>query len=266
MSVTNWRKLSGIGLIVIILTNVFAGYLFPVGTTQQLRSLWVTQMALLFLFAFVAGKGVTNVWRGLFIDERNKISLSRLQIVLWTVLLLSAYLVAAVFNLHKGQPDPLAVRLDATLWGLMGISTVSLVGSSLVKSVKKDQPTNGDEKDKTLNLLNAQGAGVSGVRAEGQLLVNSLPDDARWTDLFRGEEVGNAANLDLGKVQMFFFTLIIWFAYAAALATMFKADGAGIDHFPDVSPGMLALLGISHAGYLANKAVPHTAQPTPATT
>lgn len=265
MSTDNRLKLGGVGLIVILLIGALVGWLFPIDVTGRVRALWLVEMALLFLFALVAGKAVTGFWKGLFIDERNKASLSRLQLVLWTALLLSAYLTAALLNLRRNQPDPLSITLDPTLWGLMGISTVSLVGSPLVKNSKKEQPTNESEKTKTLGLLGVQGANVSAVKAEGQLLVNAQPEEASWIDLFKGEEVGNAANLDLGKVQMFFFTIIVWFTYASALSTTtFNAQVQKIGSFPEVTQGMLALLAISHAGYLANKAVPHTAQPAPA--
>ena len=265
MTTDNSRRLYGIGLVLIILAGGLAGWLVPLDTTERMRGLWLAEMFLLFIFAFVAGKGITGVWRGLFIDERNKMSLSRLQMALWTVLLLSAYLTAALFNLRKGQPDPLSVTLHPALWGLMGISTVSLVGSPLIKSTKKEAPASENEEAKTKSLLTGQGVNLNRVEVQGQLLVNKDPQDASWTDLFKGEEVGNAANLDLGKVQMFYFTLIIWFAYASSLAAMLKPDVPRIGAFPDVSPCMLALLAISHAGYLAVKAVPHTAQ-QPSTT
>lgn len=68
----------------------------------------------------------------------------------------------------------------------------------------------------------------------------------------------------MSKVQMFFFTIIIILAYAAALGTMFgTARPTGIDAFPALNESVVALLGISQAGYLTYKAVPHTAPPQP---
>lgn len=94
----------------------------------------------------------------------------------------------------------------------------------------------------------------------GALYRNQDITDAEWADIVTGDEVGNAAYLDLSKVQMFFFTVIIGFAYCAALVHVFTAPNAeGMDAFPMLSDGMLALLGISHAGYLAAKGSPHTA-------
>ena len=77
-------------------------------------------------------------------------------------------------------------------------------------------------------------------------------------DLFQGDEIGNAAHLDLGKVQMFFFTLVMVFTYAAALAHTFFNVSSGITELPALDQGMVTLLGISHADFLANKAIPHS--------
>ena len=254
--------LYGLALFILLLITGWIGWTFPVKTPGQIIGFWLINMVSLAAFAIIAGRGITSLWRGVLIDEGNKMSLSRLQLALWTILILSSFLTAALINIHKGQPpDPLSIAIPATLWGLMGISTASLVGSPLIKSTKKDIPTNDAEKKNTLDLLQTQGVDTSKVDAQGQIVVNQNPEDASWVDLFKGDEVGNAAHLDLGKIQMFYFTLIVWFAYAVALAHNFQGvSTAGIAAFPDLSAGMLALLGISHAGYLANKAVPHTTQ------
>jgi hypothetical protein len=78
--------------------------------------------------------------------------------------------------------------------------------------------------------------------------------------MFEGSEVGNAGHVDLGKVQMFYFTVIVAMAYAASVwSALAKGDFYGSQFtFPSLSAGMVALLGISNAGYLANKGVDHT--------
>src|SRR4028119_756783 len=223
---------------------------------------WVSNMALLLVFTVVAGYAITGFSRGVLIDSRNKISLSRFQMLLWTILILSGFLTAVLINVRRGQTEPLSIALHPTLWGLLGISTASLVGSPLIKNNKKSEPTNTEAASRTMSLLGRQGASPSGV--EGQIVINNDAKDASFTDMFKGEEVGNAAFLDLGKVQMFFFTLITWFAHIVVLDDMFEksasSNAAKITAFPDLDAGMVALLGISHAAYLANKAVPHTPQ------
>jgi hypothetical protein len=84
------------------------------------------------------------------------------------------------------------------------------------------------------------------------------PAIARFADLFTGEEVGNCTQLDLGKIQLFYFTFILALAYAAAIGTRFLSQVKGINAFPDVNTGVLTILGISHAAYLTNKVIPHS--------
>jgi hypothetical protein len=219
---------------------------------------WFSILALLGLFAVVAGHGVTGLWLGLLIDTRNKVSLSRLQMTLWTILILSGFLAAAITNIDSGQPEPLAIAIPAELWLLMGISTASLVGSPLIVSLKKSRPANEDEKVRVLEQLSRQSVDPAKVAIRGQLVVNQNAETARIADLFQGSETGNAGQLDLGKLQMFFFTLVLLFAYGTALAALFKGAGRQILALPALDTGMLALLAISHAGYLVNKALPHS--------
>lgn len=236
---------------------------------------------LMTFFCFVVGKAVTGLWRGLLIDSRNWISLSRFQTVVWTIVVLSGILVAAFGNLAiSGKPGvklvkpeearppgtialpaggPLDFEIPEEIWLVMGISVTSLIGSPLIRGSKRERPANPDDVARTEEALVAQG---EHMRSEGQILVRPCPEQARWGDLFQAEEVGNGAHLDLGKVQNFYFTLILVFAYGQALFTMF-GQLPGVVKFPEVSGGMAALLAISHAAYLANKARTRSQPPPP---
>ncbi|MBD0354841.1 MAG: hypothetical protein ICV58_06675 [Rubrobacteraceae bacterium] len=98
------------------------------------------------------------------------------------------------------------------------------------------------------------------LEAQGLLITKETPQNANISDLFTGDEVGSAAQLDVGKVQMFFFTLIVVLAYTIGLGSILYRAGGLPQGLPDVSEGMVVLLLISHAGFLAGKAVP--ASPT----
>lgn len=216
---------------------------------------WLIILALFVAFLFVVGHGVTGRPLGLLIDERNKMSLSRLQMLLWTLVILSALMAAALANigLYLAAPydpavkklvgdnfAPLAIVLSPNVWLLMGISTTSLIGSPLLKS---------------------------GKMAEGRIDTNTSMHDADISDLFSGEATSNANVLDLAKVQMFFFTLVLVLTYAVMIGAMFSpaADAVNnpITKLPELDSSMITLLGISHAGYLANKAIPRDTPPTP---
>lgn len=195
---------------------------------------WVLAAILIILFMIFIGWLETGRLGGFLIDNRNKFSLSRLQLVAWTILIISAYSTAAFWNIAHQAEDPLTVAIPAQIWALMGISVTSFVGAPIVKSAK---------------------------RTTGQLAENAAPTEARSTDMFKEEEQGREQAVDLGKVQMFLFTLIVFVAYATAIGAMLlehESRRAVVQEFPSLSEGMLALLGLSHSGYLAYKAVPKT--------
>ena len=83
--------------------------------------------------------------------------------------------------------------------------------------------------------------------------------------MFQGDEIGNTTHVDLAKVQMFLFTVVALGAFAAMIAKGLRhlpADPAklaeALKQLPLLPEGLVAILGISHAGYLANKTVDHT--------
>lgn len=224
---------------------------------------WLAMLAILTAFTLGVGHALTGTWKAVLVDDRNKTSLSRLQLALWTGLVLSAFATAVAWNRAAGSDNPLAVEVPQELWLLMGISTASLAGSTLIK---------GDQEKRASVLLNtpaerlpptaaARKADVERTLAatdqvaEGQLARNQDAAMARWTDMFKGEGIGDFAYLDLGKVQLFFFTMVLVLLYAVTVGAEFAALGeSGFFAFPVFDEAMLALLGISHAGYLATKA------------
>jgi hypothetical protein len=223
---------------------------------------WIAIMALLLLFTLIAGHGVTGLWRGALIDERNKMSLSRLQMVMWTIVILGGFLMIGVSNIALGEVKPLDIAVPAEVWALLGISTTSLVGSPLILSNKKQNDPDDKERERTFTLMRSQGLDRTKVDYQGLVVVNEEPSAAGWGDLFKGEETGNAAQLDMGKIQMLFFTLVLVLAYGIGIGALLNGTAA-IKAFPELDAGIVALLGISHAGYLANKAVPHSKPRSP---
>ena len=192
---------------------------------------WLAIAALMAAFAAVAGHGVTGFARGVLIDERHRVTLGRLQMLIWTVLVLSAYLTAALANIGRGAGSPLSVDIPSELWLAMGISTASLVASPVALAYKQR-------------------------RRPGQ--VASLPNPAcsHMADLFRGEETSDEKDLDLGKVQMFLFTVVLIVGYALALGDQFAGQEGMISSLPNINGAVVSLLAISHAGYLTKKAIP----------
>lgn len=212
---------------------------------------------LLFLGKWIAGRPL-----GVLINEQNLMSLSRFQMVSWTILLLSAFFEVAlkrIFALSSNAAAaPLNVAMDWRLYALMGISATSLVGTPLLLSTKTNQPPPDDKTfTKAASLLNLPKKEIE-ANSQGQLYSNAKVADASLTDMFQGDDVGNTAYVDVSKLQMFYFTVIAVIAYAyalySALDNIYPQAGFAM---PVPSDALVALLGISHAAYLTGKTTQH---------
>jgi hypothetical protein len=223
---------------------------------------WLLTALLMAFCVTVAGRQATRsalagghtanpgVWRGALIDERNKISLSRLQMLAWTIVVLSAYLTAVLQRVAVGETDALAVAIPQQLWWLMGISTASLVGSRLITGQKMAA------EPRTLEGQTKKGAPENLGHVVGVVTTNETPYAASWANIFQEEEVLGKGSLDLSKIQMFFFTVVILVAYCANLWSSLSHAPGVLQSLPPVADSMNVLLGISHAGYLTTKATP----------
>ncbi len=226
---------------------------------------YVSTLALLALMLVGIGKSVLGRAAGVLINERNLMSLARFQAVVWTVIVLASYLTYALARLRammdgggsSSITDALAIGIDWPLWALMGISTTSLVGTPLILSTKLEKQPTDAATTHTAALL---GEDAPSLRAnkQGSLYANGATADARFTDMFEGEEIGNAAQIDLAKVQMFFFTIIAALSYVVTVGVSLAGRRGDWSALPTVSPGLLAILSISHVGYLTSKSIDRT--------
>ena len=218
-------------------------------------------LALLAVELMVIGWLVNDRWAGAFIDNRNRISLSKLQAGAWTVLVLAALATAAVYNiLAQGSTGGSVTDLDITIPGelllAMGISATSLVATPGLLSVKAAQdPSDGAQQQAAQKLGLAKADEVS---SNGKVLTKDSAAQASWGDLVTGDEVGNAGSPDLGKIQQLLITLLLLGCYAGYVFINFSKSAAPIHELPALDKSFVWLLGISHASYLAYKAAPHT--------
>src|SRR5439155_102230 len=151
---------------------------------------WLAVLAVMIVFLATIGSWISSRLTGVLISERNLMSLSRFQLVLWTVLLLSAYWTIALRRIAGGVPDALGIALAPELWALMGISTASLVGSPLLLTNKQTKnPANIDKAAAPAAAKFGETAGEIDKNRVGTLYANSDIKDAAFTDLFEGEEV-----------------------------------------------------------------------------
>jgi hypothetical protein len=222
---------------------------------------WIAMMALLALFILYLGAACTGRVLGCLINDQKLMSLSRFQMIVWTIVIISAYGSIAMERVKNGDVvHPLIVGIDWQVWALLGISTTSLIGTPLLNGNKRrEQPLQADAQvQKTAQALNENAQDVARDRV-GVLYSNSSIQDARFTDMFEGEELANAQLLDVGKLQMFVFTTIIATVYGIQLYQLIAHNDLTDDvSLPKINEGLLALLGVSHAGYLGTKAITQT--------
>jgi hypothetical protein len=189
--------------------------------------------ALLLIFAALVGWGITGRVGGLLMDptKGRRMSLSRLQALAWTFLVIAAYLNAFIVNIAGNFQNPLDVAIPGELLVAMGISLGSLAAAKVVLAVK-------DNKSVTDPTVSA---------------VYKSPTP-RWSDLFQGDTRETAGSLDLGKIQMFYITIALVLGYGIVVAAKFAHVKGGISTLPNLDQAFVALLAISHAGYLTTKA------------
>ena len=222
---------------------------------------WLLTLGLLVVLCIYLGWVISGRPLGILVGSRNLMSLSRFQMVAWTIVILSAFLTIAFRRILGGVANPLDIVIDQHLWALLGISTASLVGTPLILQNKTGKDTDQATVAKTAIATGETAQQVDDNR-QGNLYANPSITDARVTDMFEGDEVGNTAYIDIAKVQMFLFTIIIIVAFCyqvyGMLCDFCKTGNIAALVMPVLSPGLIALLGISHAGYLGSKTADHT--------
>src|SRR5947209_15830843 len=105
-----WKVILFIVVLLIGISVLLAGMWF-IPTSMRLE-LWIVVLVLLSALAAVIGYVINRRWLGILIDQRNKVSLSRFQTVLWLILILSAFLTIGLSNLHIAL---LSISVDAPL-------------------------------------------------------------------------------------------------------------------------------------------------------
>ena len=211
-------------------------------------------------YCAVLGWWIMKDTLGILINDRNLMSLSRLQTVAWTIMIFSGLLVFAMQRIHAGHikyPDPLNIIVDPKLWAVLGISFGSLIGTPMVLNSKKDQAPTDKAIQNASKTLNEDPKEIAS-NGHGILYSNPSPRDAAISDIFQGDEIGNAAHVDVAKLQMFLFTVALVVAYAYTLYNALAGESPDLTRLPTLSGNTVALLGISHAGYLTSKTVDHT--------
>lgn len=236
------------------------------GAAAVRLTMFFGSMLALVAMMFSVGVAITEQRMGVLWSARNAYSLSRLQVVLWTMLVLSALAAVAACRAHglfaaadtAGMTTALNIEIPNELLLVMGISVASGAAAPAILSLKAQAAPVLPQQ------VNAAAARVGdAVGAVGHVLVRPDRRPPLIKDLFQGDEVAKAGTVDMGKLQQAIVTLILWGAYLGMLVELFASGAssnagksAGSTALPPMAENFVYLLGISHAGYLAYKAAP----------
>jgi hypothetical protein len=273
-----WKLYHSMGTVCLIVFVCIVNWL-----VSEVRISWLLTLGGLITFTMVVSDGITGrFWLGWLVNEQYRMSLSRLQMFVWTVVILSCFITAVKINIKAGCGlDALSVAIQEQLWIAMGISTASLVGSPLILSGKKrksryanlSDTTKEEEIDERIAkrmraVLAEQPQNAAGKterskdtkdfidsHVEGVVCRNEKPQDACLSNLFTGEEIANFDVVDITRLQAFFFTVILVLTYAIN-AVGYLALAKQVSELPALGASGLSLLAISTGIYLTGKAVP----------
>ncbi|TDR81937.1 hypothetical protein [Paludibacterium purpuratum] len=246
--------------IALLSAGCIAGAIYTATQGDYALTLAFDLLAMMLIFGAL-GQWITQHYLGILIDGRNVISLARLQIAGWSLVVFTAILSMTVINLVNRDPAAIDIRMPPELLALMGIGTTSLVGSALILAGKKNTSVPDDAAKAALATVAAStGTASDQLANQGVLVVNKQMGQARWRDLFTGEELADAAHIDIARVQMLFFSIVLLVVYAAEIALLVAGNKPQTHGFPPISQYMVGLIAISQGGYLVNKAIPATAK------
>jgi len=209
-------------------------------TTMGFYCCWLISAVILLLFAACAGRKAKftalskqSTIFGILIDSRERYSLNRFQLVMWTILILSTFLGLLFSNLFS---DPIvALSIPNELLGLLGISAGSATVACAVKDYKN---TTRAEK-----ITGGEGFHSSRGHATG----TTYEQNPSFVQIFLEEEGTQGDNkiVSITKFQNFIFAVALGVIY---VVLTIKARG-----YPVLHEKVLWLIGISHASYFGGK-------------
>ncbi len=248
----------GIGILILIIGLVVVPLIG--GPVARVRGIAFALSLLGVLGLFAAfGQAITGFWGGILMSGRNAYSLSRMQGVCWSWVVLSALAAAVACNLwNVGAPiaAPFNIDIPTNLLVVLGISGATVAAAPAALALRAATQPAKTQVDAARARLDEPSLGNT-----GQVVTRADAMRASWLDIIQGDEVSNAGVIDLSKVQQLLVTALLVVGYAVLVGRSFTRDfdQAGISGLPDFSGGFAWLVGISHGAYIAYKGAPKSA-------
>ncbi|WP_316189802.1 hypothetical protein [Bradyrhizobium sp. SZCCHNS1054] len=232
-------------------------------TAPNARSIVVQLLLMTFGIAGLAvalGLGTKGRIVGIWIDERNRVSLARAQVTLWTIVALGGFATVALYNIGLDAAVKFP-RIPGSIMAALGIAFGSPILSALIL----------DKQQQSTVLQSIVRVGRTSSNAtdfrdrevdtddDPKLEKRDLPSDASLADVFVGEHVADCGQVDISRLQNVILTVTLVLGYFAMLLE--QAGGilpesvlAGLPHLPDPDATFTSVLLVSHATYLGTKA------------
>lgn len=247
------------------------------GARVSLVKPMLAAMLAIVLLTVSAGLAVKGRMLGILIDKRNRFSLARTQMILWTFVLLGSYLVFSLFNIGFLADD---IRALSQLAGMQDVQDEAtgafrLEGLGAMLENISIFPTMRAELWAVLGLvvgtpllshaLLEKGVASTGPVTNKALDTKAIPALARFSDLFLGEEVKSRSEISISRIQHLvvtallistYFNLLLTFARSIDALSVIRGAQAVTPLFPsmpDVDATFVALLTLSHGTYLVVK-------------
>jgi hypothetical protein len=239
---------STITLLLLIVLFICGWWIDNIKTVGHLKTPWVTVTAVLVILCAFAGYLVNGRIDGILIDDRNRISLSRFQWVMWVIIVGGGYFTIAIWDVANTGYLP---KLDEQTLILLGIVSGSAVLSTALVNNKKAQA----------NVPPAPAAPNDAPVQVGASDANATVAEASWADLFMGDDAATRYVVDISRLQKLIFTVILALTYLTWLWSIFSKDKPIPLEMPPIGSdsNFNWLLGISHLAYQLGKATPKTA-------
>jgi hypothetical protein len=126
---------------------------FGTGSWRGAQLAWVGGVVIVMAGVIVAGKAVNGRWSGAFIDSRNRYSLSQVQAIAWLAVVSSGIVAAGIANMRHNIPTPLDLSIPVEILAAIGLSVTTLVGTPLIRSVKRGQAADQEQAKQTLTNM-----------------------------------------------------------------------------------------------------------------
>ena len=198
------------------------------GVTAVLLLLWF-QYELVASARAANPKRVVLFWDLVVTGDDEKYSLSRLQLYLWFLVIITSY---TAICFAKGT----LILLSDGLNLLLGINAAAAVAATALTTIPS-----------TATVQTPSAASAIPAAPAPATVTAAAPNFVR--DIFF-EKPGS---LDLPRTQMFAWTVVLILGFILVVVKSFKE---GKPELPEVPPSLAALMGISHGAYLGPKALP----------